>query len=220
MTEERQPILRTKSSLPNWLVKQAHEEPSFQPSLFSSTRRNIAELIESHKVQIGLLVLLLFDVAIVIAELILESTHQCVAIPGEFEKYRIEYPAHWMDYLSEVFHILSIAILCVFALELLLLLFALGFAFFRKLLYVLDIIVVSVSLVIDILLSDALSSLIILFRLWRLLRIVHGIYASIEEVSQEKELEREKHIEALRTRRGYLQQEILGLKSKYKKLKP
>eukprot|EP01120_Amphizonella_sp_Union-15-10_P013783 TRINITY_DN6495_c1_g1_i1.p1 TRINITY_DN6495_c1_g1~~TRINITY_DN6495_c1_g1_i1.p1 ORF type:complete len:133 (-),score=26.83 TRINITY_DN6495_c1_g1_i1:74-472(-) len=124
-----------------------------------------------------------------------------------------------MEYLSEVFHILSVAILCIFEFEILLLFFALGRKFFSKFMYVLDLIVVTISLVIDILLSEVLSSLLILFRLWRLLRIVHGVYASIEESTKDKERERRVHVDLLTGQHRTLKEEVRELKDKIREEK-
>eukprot|EP00929_Paragymnodinium_shiwhaense_P027280 TRINITY_DN16049_c0_g1_i1.p1 TRINITY_DN16049_c0_g1~~TRINITY_DN16049_c0_g1_i1.p1 ORF type:complete len:382 (+),score=97.77 TRINITY_DN16049_c0_g1_i1:46-1146(+) len=82
----------------------------------------------------------------------------------------------------------SVIILSVFEIELLALMVILKGIFFRNLLYVLDWVVVTTSLILDLaILSGAVSSaqivatLIIIVRIWRLMRITHGVALTVHE---------------------------------------
>ena len=83
----------------------------------------------------------------------------------------------------------SVAILSAFQLELLSLLAALGLSFFRNPLYAIDLLVVATSLCLELVLkslSNALSELgglLVVARVWRFLRIAHGLMTSMHEVS-------------------------------------
>ncbi|EOD41821.1 hypothetical protein EMIHUDRAFT_461000 [Emiliania huxleyi CCMP1516] len=84
----------------------------------------------------------------------------------------------------------SLTVLVVFELELLGLIASLDRAFFRQPapanpLYVLDLIVITVSLGLETVFRDLAMALIIV-RLWRFVRIGHGIFASTHSVAKEK----------------------------------
>eukprot|EP01120_Amphizonella_sp_Union-15-10_P016289 TRINITY_DN853_c0_g1_i3.p1 TRINITY_DN853_c0_g1~~TRINITY_DN853_c0_g1_i3.p1 ORF type:complete len:248 (+),score=32.07 TRINITY_DN853_c0_g1_i3:67-810(+) len=204
-------------SLPEFLIEPSHDD--FQPTWCGPLRVRIVEFIESRKFQSFLLGLLILDVLLVVAEVILEWTRQCipetVEHPGEKPHVALEFPHYWMHQLSEGMHIISIAILIIFEIELLSLLFSLGLHFFTKFMYVLDLIVVTLSLIIDLLLGEVLSSFLLLFRLWRMLRIVHGIYASVEETAKKKHHHQNEQIriltqkvEKLQKRKAICQQKL------------
>ena len=88
----------------------------------------------------------------------------------------------------------TIVILASFLVELVALVYLLGpKQFCKQWAYVLDLLVVSVSLALEILLKfaskDVLSvipSILIIFRVWRFIRIGHGLVASTYEVQQHK----------------------------------
>lgn len=84
----------------------------------------------------------------------------------------------------------SISILSLFAVELVALLVALGGAFCRNPLYVLDFIVVIASLTLEITLfatpAGDMWHMLVLARLWRFLRIAHGVGASTVESQHHK----------------------------------
>lgn len=93
-------------------------------------------------------------------------------------------------HIMEVAHKISIAILFVFFLELLLKIYVSPRKFFSSTFEILDLVVVTVSLVLDCFehaFEEVLSAIVIL-RLWRCVRIVHGF---IEVIDSEKgEIER------------------------------
>eukprot|EP01006_Ploeotia_vitrea_P006922 TRINITY_DN1526_c0_g1_i1.p1 TRINITY_DN1526_c0_g1~~TRINITY_DN1526_c0_g1_i1.p1 ORF type:complete len:442 (+),score=7.02 TRINITY_DN1526_c0_g1_i1:43-1368(+) len=110
----------------------------------------------------------------------------------------VEYPCevewelelnHTLHVVHAVLHWMSVGILCVFEAELLLLLFALRHKFCKHPLFVLDLLVVTASLVLDLVLHEADGGLLILVRLWRFARIFHGVSMSGLEVGKEAALE-------------------------------
>ena len=84
---------------------------------------------------------------------------------------------------------LSISILCLFFVELCTLWVALGFAFARNALYVVDLAVVGLSLLLEIFLgvvfkdqaAATAASMIIIARIWRFVRVIHGVSSSVHE---------------------------------------
>merc|ERR1712048_672268 len=81
---------------------------------------------------------------------------------------------------------LSVAILVIFEVELLTLVVVLKFHFFKGLLHVLDLVVVTASLVIELVTHKTDLSMIILFRLWRFVRVGHGLYMVSEDLHEEE----------------------------------
>lgn len=104
-----------------------------------------------------------------------------------------------------VLRITTLVILSIFFIELFLVMAACGLrAFFSKFFYVLDLIIVTVSLVLEILFItldeselELLLGLLILGRLWRFVRIGHGIFATTYELSMKELHEREKYAKKL-----------------------
>jgi len=101
-----------------------------------------------------------------------------------------KYPA--VHSLHTFAFIASATILCIFEVELLATLTALGTIFIKNPLYVLDFGVVTASLVLDFHLhlgnaasGESGATILIVARCWRFIRVVHGIYASSHERDME-----------------------------------
>merc|ERR1711871_1521272 len=103
-----------------------------------------------------------------------------------------------LESTEEVFGIISISIMWIFAAEILVLIFGYGpIDFFCNPFYLLDFVVITPTLVIEYSLGeDTIQKIILFLRLWRFIRIIHGVYAAeyednehCEELkeSQEKE---------------------------------
>mmetsp|Transcript_9414 Transcript_9414/g.16105 ORF Transcript_9414/g.16105 Transcript_9414/m.16105 type:complete len:308 (-) Transcript_9414:533-1456(-) len=112
-----------------------------------------------------------------------------------------DYPAGCDDHkypgvhvAHEVLFSFTLIILILFEIELLLMVYLLGpKAYFSRPLYVLDLFVVTVSLVLEVVFAvvheDILNDLVgilVLFRVWRFVRIGHGLVASTFELQEEK----------------------------------
>ena len=103
-----------------------------------------------------------------------------------------KYPG--VEVAHKVLFSLTMIILILFEIELLLKVYLLGFkTFFSHLFYALDLLIVTVSLILEIVFKavheDILNDIVgilILFRLWRFVRIGHGLVASTYELQEEK----------------------------------
>lgn len=100
--------------------------------------------------------------------------------------------------LHEVLFYLSVVILVAFAMELLVLFIVFRLNFFRTPLYVLDFIVISTALALEISLkgttSAELAAAFVFVRAWRFVRVGHGLYASVHEISH---IHMEEHVHHL-----------------------
>lgn len=102
----------------------------------------------------------------------------------------------------------TIVILSIFEVELFFLIYLLGpEKFFHQLIYVVDLFIVTLSLVLELLfrmasnnLAEVLPGILIIFRLWRFVRIGHGLVASTYEVQEHKTDLAMEHIEELEER--------------------
>ena len=109
-------------------------------------------------------------------------------------KYPGEHIAH------EVLFSLTMIILITFEIELLLMVYLLGpKEFFSQVWYVLDLFIVTVSLVLELVFKfvrddiiQDLVGILVLFRVWRFVRIGHGLIVSTFEIQEEK-IEELKH---------------------------
>lgn len=122
----------------------------------------------------------------------------------------------------------SLAILSILAAEIILLLVAFDIRFFKQPLYILDALVISASLVIEITEpklqhhgtgeARSMANLLMIFRLWRIVRIIHGIAMSVQERSEEHIKELEAELEKLTKEKTHVETKFDYLKKKYKKL--
>mmetsp|Transcript_32166 Transcript_32166/g.91260 ORF Transcript_32166/g.91260 Transcript_32166/m.91260 type:complete len:318 (+) Transcript_32166:346-1299(+) len=116
--------------------------------------------------------------------------HTCE--PHESPAYR---QAETLHHVEMILAIISCVILSTFLLENILMLVALGFNYFRHIFFVLDFVVVSISLglelwaIITTQLNDveAYLGILIIGRMWRFFRVAHGLYflEHSEEAAQE-----------------------------------
>ena len=113
---------------------------------------------------------------------------------------------HGIHITEEILFWMTVVILGLFEVELLLLIYLLGpIKFFKQFLYVLDLVIVSASLALELSLqyigdntvAAVLPELLIVFRVWRFVRIGHGLVASAHEVGLDKMHTALEHIEML-----------------------
>jgi hypothetical protein len=120
---------------------------------------------------------------------------------------------------------MTVVILGLFEVELLTLIYLLGpVKFFKQFLYVLDLVIVSASLALELSLqyigddntvAAVLPELLIVFRVWRFVRIGHGLVASAHEVGLDKMHTALEHIEKLE---GVLKNSGIAIPERPKKL--
>jgi len=92
---------------------------------------------------------------------------------------------------------ITISILSLFQAELLFLIYLLGMHFFKVPLYVFDLVIVTISLVLELVfhfylypeVTDTLPGILIIVRCWRFVRIGHGLVVSTYEVGEHAQME-------------------------------
>ncbi|CAB3992398.1 Voltage-gated hydrogen channel 1 [Paramuricea clavata] len=140
-------------------------------------RVRLQEKLHSHRFQMIIISLVALDFLIVLVQLLMDIQvlkgvdHDHVGI--------------------EVLHYMSIVILGLFLVEIVVKLYAFGLDFFHHKLEVFDAIVVIVSFALDIAYSGNMDAwdavgLLVLLRLWRVVRIVNGIVLSVKIEMDEK----------------------------------
>ncbi|GBG26499.1 Voltage-gated hydrogen channel 1 [Hondaea fermentalgiana] len=122
---------------------------------------------------------------------------------------------HGVHGAHEALFWISVTILILFELELAVLLASIHRLFFRNALYIFDFVVVTVALVLETVLHTELAQeaggLLIFVRLWRLLRVGHGIFTDVHEVDHNKmEKLRHEHKELIRENQS-LRDHIISL---------
>ncbi|CAH1787434.1 unnamed protein product [Owenia fusiformis] len=94
-----------------------------------------------------------------------------------------------LEEVAHIFHLSSLSIISVFVLEVFLKLFGMGFSFFRKKMEIFDAIIIIASFTIDLVLmygaggtkGEDASALLIVFLLWRVLRVINGLMVTIKQ---------------------------------------
>ena len=131
-------------------------------------RKKCARVLDTRWVEYGILFFIFLDMIFVAFELLLDS---CV----------IERTAKAKK-ISSVFHTLSVCVLILFTIEIFATIFRCGIKeFFSRFWFVFDFIIVVTSLIFDILFASSTGSLLVILRLWRVVRVVHGIITSSRE---------------------------------------
>mmetsp|Transcript_8983 Transcript_8983/g.33133 ORF Transcript_8983/g.33133 Transcript_8983/m.33133 type:complete len:428 (-) Transcript_8983:1213-2496(-) len=150
-------------------------EKSLRLRYLYTLRHWVGEVIESAPVQSILLFLLLIDIILLMIEFTLEVFYPHT--PGH-------HPPNWVETVELVIYILTVLILCTFELELFFLIFSFGLMFFSNPLYVMDLLVITTALLIEVIfreyITTVLSSLLTLMRLWRIGRIVQAVFLAAE----------------------------------------
>ncbi|KAL4422153.1 hypothetical protein ABPG77_006842 [Micractinium sp. CCAP 211/92] len=192
---------------------QSLRRPRQPPSWWGSRRAHArcAHLLELPAMHLGIIALTLLDLGVVVTELILSSIYPV----------REEAP-HPVHVAEEALSWVSISILIIFVAELAAKLAVFGHGYFtRSWWHLADAAVVIISLTLELTLkgvAQEVASLLVFFRLWRLLRIMHGV-AEAMELNHEQELERhhrlvhglQKDLAAEHRRVGQLEQEVAAL---------
>ncbi|KAF8946013.1 hypothetical protein BGZ47_001507 [Haplosporangium gracile] len=154
------------------------EEFFASASCVKMTRYRIGKAIESNGAHITILLLTLCDIVLVVLQIGASLLHL-----DETEH------EHW---LLALFGHLSLAIVSIFMLENLLKLFAFGPRYFWKgtphwILHLIDALIILTSFLLEIFLKGAeqeLSSLLIVFRLWRVLKLTGTVAIEVSEHDQ------------------------------------
>eukprot|EP00727_Mastigamoeba_balamuthi_P000613 m51a1_g10549 hypothetical protein (281) ;mRNA; r:33675-34636 len=185
-------------------------------------RGSLMHAIESKKVEMGVVVLILLDLAVLIADIIVEDVYS-----KDVKNTIDEDSAEWISKdeieqttAGEKAHLAlayaSIVILCILGLQILVEAFCYGLEFFKRPMMVLDLCVIAASLTLELALEQYpairdVSGLLVIARLWRIVRVTHGVMETVEEA-------REAHLEKLEEEMEEMRKENEELKARIKQL--
>lgn len=149
-------------------------------------RSQLQHLLHTNKFQIGVVCLVIVDCLLVIAELLIDI--------------RV-FQLHEESPIPQVLHYMSIGILSVFLVEIIIKIYAFRLEFFKQKLEVFDAIIVIVSFALDVAFAkmEGIQSgigLLIMFRLWRVARILNGIVMSVKNQAERRLLKERRAREA------------------------
>lgn len=133
----------------------------------ASTQRRLAAALESRRMHVVIIALTILDLCIVVTELSLFSFYPV-------EEERPEAVTSAEDVLAWT----TVAILSIFALEQLAKLAVFGFRYFMQFWHAFDAAIIVTSLVLEVLLRGPARdtvALLVVFRLWRLVRVMYGV---------------------------------------------
>ena len=193
-----------------WIVQEAHESGRAQ------WRHDLGELLESTWTHVFIVGLLVVDLAATAAD-ILKTIHNksqdldvcvdlvesCTTCIGHFERSPEWKWTYWI----------SIVILAILMVNVLFLVVANGISFFVNPLYVLDLVVVSTALGLELLLDADTAGLIIILTLWRIVRVAHGIFEVTDEAWEKNIHELEAEVKRVQDSHDQDQQ-LMSLKDK------
>ncbi|XP_062890697.1 voltage-gated hydrogen channel 1 [Mobula hypostoma] len=194
-----------------WQKEDEYDEDADEesvPSKFSSLRDVLKWLFNYKKFQIAVVCLVILDALFVLCELLIDLS----IVEADKEKIA-----------PQVFHYLSITILTVFILELAGKLYAFRLEFFWHKFEVLDGVIVIISFILDIVYisrEDAFDGLglLILLRLWRVARIINGIFLTMKSRQKKKEIELKRANNNLSQKVGELQSQCTELTQEVERL--
>ncbi|KAI9498211.1 hypothetical protein BDB00DRAFT_801613 [Zychaea mexicana] len=147
-------------------------------------RVQLGEILENEKVHLTIVGMTLLDATLVLFQIIYTFFHEC-QMGGS--------PSPWVQSLIEAADVISQLVTCIFLMELTLALVAFGPQYFLPgwphwKFHVLDLVVVIATFVFDIVLHGKereVAELLIIFRLWRVVRIVEAAVLSMSYANQE-----------------------------------
>ncbi|KAG6550726.1 hypothetical protein Mapa_007823 [Marchantia paleacea] len=176
-------------------------------------RVRLGNVLESTHFHIFVVLLLTVDLVVTVVDIV-KTIHSkdadfrtCTKLLHECQCHgRLQHASHWHFLLW-----ISVSILSFLALNVLGLLVAFGMSFFRHIGYVLDAVVVGLSLGLEIGLNSDTPGLLVLLTLWRIVRVAHGIFEVADE-HWEKDIKKlEAHIHELEAMHKKDQEQIAHL---------
>mmetsp|Transcript_14270 Transcript_14270/g.23180 ORF Transcript_14270/g.23180 Transcript_14270/m.23180 type:complete len:256 (+) Transcript_14270:106-873(+) len=173
------------------------EEVAYVDVEYNSKPRSTAiRVIHARNTQYFLTALLIFDVILLFGQVFLDAhfppcyaitaNAECVDVNGvESDTAHVHCEEHpyAVESVAVVMYFASLIILSIFEIELVALVLTLGpVQYLRNLSYWLDTFIINVSIVLEVVLhetkDDALASALVVARVWRLIRISHGIFTT------------------------------------------
>ncbi|KAI7874218.1 hypothetical protein K492DRAFT_154116 [Lichtheimia hyalospora FSU 10163] len=160
-------------------------------------RHQLGEVLENEKVHLAIIGLVVLDAVCVLFQIIYTFLHEC-QMDSE--------PSERIKFLVEAADVISQGVTCIFLLELVLAFIAFGPRYYLPgwphwKLHILDVIVVVATFVFDIVLHGKereVAELLIIFRLWRVVRIVEATVMSVSFAKDEEEQDVNKQLEEAR----------------------
>ncbi|GAB4815746.1 hypothetical protein N2152v2_002792 [Parachlorella kessleri] len=172
----------------------------------------LSKLLEAKATHIVIIGLVLLDLAIVCTELILSSTY----CDREATPHAVHVAEDWLRWAS-------VAILCIFVAELLLRLLVYGLSYYStSFFHLLDLAVVVTSLVLELALHGVAQeavALLVFFRLWRILRIMHSVSEVLEMDHEEREETHHKLLAQAQQKLAAAQQHVAALEEEVVRLR-
>jgi len=199
-------------------------------------RQKLGHMLESKPEQIVIFSLIVLDLLVICAQLfVIEPRQNACKTPtvdvvenmygstshSSSSHHESSHEEHVLEIAAEVLDYISLSILCVLGLEVVLLLIAFDIDFFKQPLYILDALVIGASLFIELQqksTAGSAGSLLIFFRLWRIVRIVHGVAMSVQEKNEDQIKMLEAEVATLVKEKMNLATKLDYLKKRYKKL--
>ncbi|CEI92734.1 hypothetical protein RMCBS344292_06987 [Rhizopus microsporus] len=177
-------------------------------------RHKLGEYLEDQKFHIGILCLTLVDAASVFIQIIYTFFHECHA---PFNN--IHDNTHWLIVAFEMAEVISVCICVLFILEITLSLIAFGPRYFLPgwshwKLHVFDAAVVITTFVLEIVLKGKereVAGLLIIFRLWRVVKVIEAVVLSMSFTHQEE-------LEKLKERNEELQEKLKQVEQRNREL--
>lgn len=171
-------------------------------------RKRLGEFLESTPVHIGTLILLLIDLMATAVDL-LKTLHNksrdlnhCTALlescqcVSQFERSQSIEFLYWVGIV-----ILSLLLVNVGGL-----LVSFGFSFFCHPGYVLDLLVLTTALCLEIFLDAQTAGLLVILNLWRIVRVAHGIFEVTDDAMESEIHNIEEQFEALQSKTRDMQE--------------
>ncbi|KAI9313042.1 hypothetical protein BX666DRAFT_1978952 [Dichotomocladium elegans] len=149
-------------------------------------RKQLGEFLEMDKVHLSIVGLTILDALCVLFQIIYTFLHECQSPTS---------PPHWYKLTNEAADVISQGVTCIFLMELTLAFIAFGPRYYLPgwphwKLHVLDVVVVVATFVFDIVLHGKereVAELLIIFRLWRVVRIVEATVLSVSYANEDEE---------------------------------
>ncbi|THV74834.1 hypothetical protein D6D28_02261 [Aureobasidium pullulans] len=188
MEDSRRPLLRESS-------------PERTDSTFNTARRCTRRYLNSKFGHYAILLLVCLDCSCIFGEFVI----QILTCEGRVSESK-------GDVAQEAIGIVGLVFSCLFMLELMASIWAFGFQYFRSKFHCFDATVIVASFVIDVLLRGILeevASLIIILRLWRVIKIMEELSVGAQE---QTEALRER-IELLEHEKSQMEIELSALKA-------
>ncbi|GLJ36701.1 hypothetical protein SUGI_0738570 [Cryptomeria japonica] len=194
-----------RRKITDWCRK--HIAPQ-EPGERDSWRNRLGEFLESTPVHVATLILLLIDLlatAVDILKTLHNKSHDLNKCTALVESCHCV--AHFQRSESlEFLYWVGIVILSLLLLNVGGLLVAFGFSFFGHPGYILDLVVLTTALCLEIFLDAQTAGLLVILTLWRIVRVAHGIFEVTDDAMESEIHNIETQFEALESNNKQMQQ--------------